>query len=424
MMDKQQIFREHVLNTQVLVVDKNPSSRTRLIKIMYDLGCSRKMIHTAGTLEEAQAIIEKTPIGIVLSDYFIGGGSGFDLFKSIREKFPDNKKLTLILVTSNISQTAVAKAAEEDVDSFIIKPYTIQSIQENLISTVANKVRPSDYVLKIEEGKALLFQEQYAEAIAVFQEASKLHPKPALAFSYIGQAEYLQELSEKAKTSFSSGLKYNNIHFKCLIGLYEMFKEREEWEEAYQVVKKIAKFFPANPDRMGEIVRLAVRTGNFEDLQMYYEIFTSLEERTDSMVKHIGAGLFVGGKHYLIKKQKDEALKYFDQVVISCNTHPRFIRAIVGALVNFELVEEAEKYLGRFDPDSKGSPDYLTSEFLVMSGKRSPAGELVKYGLDMYNQNVKDAECIKIMIQSMQKCGYKPEMIASFQQELKVLHAA
>lgn len=423
-MDKQKIFKEHVLKTHVLVVDKNPSSRTRLLKIMYDLGCNRKMIHTAGSLEEAEGILDEIPFGIVLSDYFIQGGSGFDLFKKLKEKYPDNKQLITILVTSNISQTAVAKAAEEDVDSFIIKPYTIQSIQENLISTVANRVQPSMYVQKIEEGKLHLDNENYEEAISIFREATKLHSKPALALSYIGQAEYLQELAEEAKGSYTSGLKFNNIHYKCLIGLYEMFKEREEWHEAYQVVKKIAKFFPANPERMGEIIRLAVRTENYEDLQMYYEIFTSLEERTEGMVKHIGAGLYVGGKHFLMQDQKEEALKYFEQVAVSCSMHTRFLRAIIGALVKFELVEEAEKYLSRFDADSKDSPDFQTSEFLVMSGKNAPPAEIVKFGLDVYNKNIRDPECLEIMIKCMQKCGYKPEMIAEFRQELRQLDSA
>lgn len=423
-MDKQKIFKEHVLKTEVLVVDKNPGSRTRLLKIMYDLGCNRKMIHTAGSLEEAEAVFAKIPVGIVLSDYFIQGGSGFDLFKKLRETYPDNKQLVTILVTSNISQTAVAKAAEEDVDSFIIKPYTIQSIQENLVSTIANKVQPSVYIQKIEEGKIHLDNEEFEEAIGLFREATKLHSKPALALSYIGQAEYLQQLAEEAKGSYTSGLKFNNIHYKCLIGLYEMFKEREEWHEAYQVVKKIAKFFPANPERMGEIIRLAVRTGNYEDLQMYYEIFTSLEERTDGMVKHIGAGLYVGGKHFLMQDQKDEALKYFEQVAVSCSMHTRFLRAIVGVLVKFELIDEAEKYLGRFDADGKLTPDFQTSEFLVMSGKNTPAAELVKFGLDVYNQNIRDAECLEIMIKCMLKCGYKKEMIAEFRQELQHLEAA
>ena len=102
-MDKLDVFRDYIQKIDVLIVDKNPSSRSRLLKIMYDLGCKRNKIHTAGEMAEAQELIATKNIGIVLSDYFIGGGSGFDLFKVVREKFPDKNELSLILVTSNIS---------------------------------------------------------------------------------------------------------------------------------------------------------------------------------------------------------------------------------------------------------------------------------------------------------------------------------
>jgi DNA-binding NtrC family response regulator len=204
-MDKKEVFKQFLEENEVLIVDKNPSSRNRLLKTIYDLGAKRHMIHTTGNLSEAQEVIATKKIGIVLSDYFIGGGSGFDLFKIIRDKDPGNKNLCLVLVTSNISQTAVAKAAEEDVDSFIIKPYTIQSIQENLISTVVAKIRPSDYIQKIEEGKDLIAAGNYTEALSVLKVAMNMHPKPALALFYIGQAEYLKNHVNEASFAFSSG---------------------------------------------------------------------------------------------------------------------------------------------------------------------------------------------------------------------------
>lgn len=425
-MDKKAIFRDHVLKTDVLIVDKNPSSRSRLLKIMYDMGCNRANIHTAGSLVEAEELVKMKPIGIVLSDYFIGGGSGFDLFKMIRSAGAHNKHLTLILVTSNISQTAVAKAAEEDVDSFIIKPYTIQSIQENLISTIAAKVKPSAYILKTEEGKDLIDRKMYKEAMQVLQEALKLHPKPALALFYIGQAQYLQSMLDNAEESYTSGLKLNNIHYKCLVGLYTMFMERQMWNEAYQVVKKIAKFFPANPDRLAEIIRLAVRTENFADMQMYYEIFTSLDERNEQTVRYIGAGMFVSAKHFLFNNNMEEAMKFFEQIIISCSEVPRFVRNVIHTLVDHQQVEQAEKYLARFGTGShENDADYLVSEFLVMSHKPDASSAAVaKHGLDLYNKNVRDPHCLKIMIQHMEKCAYKPETIESFRQELSGLKAA
>src|SRR3990167_2071696 len=139
---------------------------------------------------------KKTP-GLILSDFAIGGGSGFDLFKKVHQAFPKDKKMCCILITSNISQSAVAKAAEEDVDSFIIKPYTVQSLEQNLINTVVTKLYPSKYIETIDKGKELMLQSKFEESLALFDEAIKLHSKPALALFYHGQAKYMMEVTNE-----------------------------------------------------------------------------------------------------------------------------------------------------------------------------------------------------------------------------------
>lgn len=420
-MDKKDIFREFLEKNEVLIVDKNPGSRNRLLKTMFDLGGKRHMIHTAGHLSEAEEIIKSKKIGVVLSDYFIGGGSGFDLFKMIREKNPNNKELCLILVTANISQTAVAKAAEEDVDSFIIKPYTIQSIQENLISTVSAKVKPSDYVVKIEEGKGLLNAGNYDAAERALKEATEMHPKPALALFYLGQLEYLRNHVNEAQGSYAQGLGFNNIHYKCLVGLYEIFMREDKHVEAYQIVKKIAKYFPANPDRLMQIVRLAIRTGNFQDMQSYYEIFTSLDERAESMVNYIGAGMYIAGKYNLLNNNSELALLFFDNIAISCSEFTKFTRAIISVLVEHNMGSEAEKYLNRFPSSAKDHEDFLISKFLVTTQKSSDNGVIIRMGLEIYNRNIRDYACLQALVRAMKKNGYKEEKMAPYKAEIEAL---
>jgi CheY-like chemotaxis protein len=420
-MDKKEVFKAFLEKNEVLLVDKNPASRNRLLKTMSDLGAKRHMIHSCGSLEEAQTLLETKKIGIVLSEYLILGGSGFDLFKMIREKNPENKELCLILVTANISQTAVAKAAEEDVDSFIIKPYTIQSIQENLISIVASKVAPSPYALKIEEGKALIQAEKFDDAIVTLKEAMTLHPKPALALFYIGQAEYLKKKIENAQGSYAEGLELNSLHYKCLVGLYEIFYREKKFKEAYQVVRKIANYFPANPDRLTQIVRLAIQTGNFQDMQTYYEIFTSLEERADILVNYLGAGMYISGKYHLLNNHPERAYQYFDNIVVSCSEFTKFTRAIITLLVEHQKVETAEKYITRFPPSSKEHEDYLISDFLISTLKSADAGTLVKKGLSLYNRKIRDYHCMDALIKAMKRSGYKDEKMAPYISEMQSL---
>lgn len=421
MMDKKEVFKQFLAGTEVLIVDKNQSSRNRLLKTFLDLGGKKNAIYTTASLTEAEEIIKTKNIGVVLSDYFITGGSGFDLFKMVREKLPRHKDLCLILVTSNISQTAVAKAAEEDVDSFIIKPYTIQSIQDNLISTVVAKISPSEYMQKVDAGKEFIKQQQYDDAINILNEAINLHPKPSLALFYIGQAQYFKKHIGDAQQKYAEGLNFNSIHYKCLVGLFDLFMKEEKFSEAYQIVKKIAKYFPANPDRLAQIIRLAIRTQNYADMQSYYEIFTSLEDREEQLINYIGAGMYIAGKHNLMTDNPDVALQYFDNIAVSCSDFTKFIRAIISVLVEFDMAKDAEKYMSRFPSEANDNADYLISKFLIYSKKLKDPASVIKMGLDLYNKQVRDFTCMQVLLSAMKQKGYQEEKMAPYISEMKTL---
>lgn len=422
-MDKKGIFKKFMEESEILVVDKNPGSRSRLLKIVSDLGAKRHLIHTAGALLEASQILETKKITLVLSDYSIAGGSGFDLFKMVREQQPNNKNLCLVLVTSNISQTAVAKAAEEDVDSFIIKPYTLQSIQENLIATIMAKIQPSEYVQKITAAKKHIQEGKLDEAEALLKEAMSLNTKPALALFYLGQVEYMRKYLEKAQGSYQEGLSFNSIHFKCLVGLFELFMKENKFSEAYQVVKKISKYFPANPDRLTQIVRLAIRTENYRDMQFYYEVFTSLDERPSVLINYIGTGLFISGKYLLNRGETEAAVQYFDNIAVSCSEYTKFLRAIITLLSEKDMASDAEKYLSRFPIEAKNDEDYLISDFLLSSKLGYEPNQIVKLGLNLYNRKIRDIDVMRILITAMEMSGLKSEKISSYKAELEILEA-
>lgn len=417
--DRKEIFKKFMEENEVLIIDKNSSSRNRLLKIFFDLGAKRQMIHTASTLEEAIEIYESKNVGIILSEYLIGGGSGFDFFKNIRRTVPSDKFPCLILVTSNMSQTVVAKAAEEDVDSFIIKPYTIQSIHENLLATIAFKMNPPDYIKRVEEGKIYLKNKYFDQAISLFKEATKLNEKPSLALFYLGQANYMKKVYEGALTSYEMGLNFNEIHFKCLMGLYDLYREEGKFEEAYLVVKKILEYFPTNTERFEQIIRLAIQTRNFEDFDRFYEVYKELEERDTNLTRNLGAGLYIAGKYYLTQGHSDRALHYFEKVAISCFEFPHFLRSIISILVEYKMVDEAQRFLRRFPAGSMDTEDFRVSSFLITSNQISDKDQVIKLGLDLYNLNFVDKFLYLTLITLMKEKEYSPEMINDIEEKLK-----
>ena len=406
---KKELFKDFLINNEILVVDKSSASRRRLTKSLVDMGGKRQLIHSVAHFSEAVDIIKQNKPMLVLSDYTINGGSGFDLFKEYRAIHPDEKKSTLVLITSNISQSAVAKAAEEDVDSFIIKPYTVQSLEKSMMNAVISKLYPSPYIQKIEEGKEQLFAKNFEQAIKIFEEAIPLHSKPSLAHFYHGQAKYLIQDLDEASEDYHKGLAINNIHYKCQIGLYELFMEEQKFYRAYEVVKNIAKYFPANPDRLKEVVRLAVQTQNYQDMEDYYGIFVELDERTEDVVNYVCSGMYVLGKYALFQGDMDKGKRVFEKVAISCAGMTKFLRAMVVELVRYGINDDASKIMSRFPSGTTGSPDYMIASFMVDSVSMSNA-EKMNRALEVYNAGHKDYYVFQILIESMKNEGFEDKV--------------
>ncbi len=402
--EKKKLFKDFLSSNNLLIVDKSSASRRRLTKTLVDMGASRNCIDSVAHYEEALAVIKEKVPQLILSDYSINGGSGFDLFSENKKLHPDNKKSTSILITSNISQSAVAKAAEEDVDSFIIKPYTVKSLEKSLVNAVIAKLFPSEYVQTIEEGKILMFDQKYEEALEIFEKAIAMDKKPSLAHFYHGQCKYFMELRDEAQTDYSKGLEINNIHFKCQIGLYEIYKKEKKYKEAYEVVRNISKYFPANPDRLIEVVKLCIKTENYLDMEDYYNIFIDLEERTNEVLNHICAGMYVYGKYKRVQGDDDAMKDIFNKIGISCAGMTKFLKAMVVTFVENNIFKDAQKLLIRFRVDSDSKSDYELCQFLAESSDMNNKEKISK-ALDLFNRDNKHPLATKILITSLFKEG-------------------
>lgn len=401
---KEELFKEFLSSGNIMIVDKSSASRRRLTKTLVDLGANRNQIESVSHFSEAIANIETKKPKLILSDYELNGGSGFDLFKEYRLKYPDEKKSVLILVTSNISQSAVAKAAEEDVDSFIIKPYTVQSLEKSLISTVIGKLYPTEYVQAIEKGKQAMFDGNYEEALGIFEGAKSLNKKPSLAMFYHGQTQYMMELMEEAEGDYKKGLEINSIHFKCQIGLYELFMKDNKFHEAYSIVKNIAKYFPANPDRLKEVVRLAMVTENYADMEMFYEIFTQLDARPDDVINYICSGMYITGKFHLINGDKEKAREVFDKVGVSCSGIPKFLTAMIKVLVENDIHDDAQKLVSRYGNSPEDQGPYKIGNFIAYS-KDTNNTEKISKGLELWNNGNKDPDAVRLLIEALRADG-------------------
>jgi len=383
--EKVQKFREFLKDQLVFIVDTASASRRRLAATMVGLGAQMSKVTLHGSFEEAEADMKARQPRVVICDYMIGNRSGLDLLQAQRASFPDGKDCLFMLVTGNTSQSAVARAAEEDIDSFILKPYTINSLTESIVSAAINKLYPTEYRKVVEEGKQLLFGGRIDEAMDLFEKAIGMHPKPALACFYYGQAETLKQALADARGSYLKGISFNKIHYKCLVGLFELFMSQKAYPEAYDVIRRVQKYFPANPKRLASVIRLAVLNEKFEDIETLYSIFKDMELRDDEITRHMVAGLIVAAQNRLRKSEKTRAVEIFNDASISCAGQTGFLRKIVEILSENNISEPMQDILNRFPAAKQKETDFLVSRYLFMNQTAQP-GVSIQFGQNLIKE--------------------------------------
>jgi CheY-like chemotaxis protein len=406
---KTDLFRKYIANQKVLIADTSAVTLASLSNTLVSLGANKNSVIATSNFNDAQHELTKNQPKIVICDYDLGNHCGLELVQKQRHQHPESKDTLFILVTGNTSQTAVARAAEEDVDTYILKPYTTNIIRDSIIKLALSKSNPSEYKKKIEEGKAQLNAGKADEALASFEEATKLDSAPSLAFFYLGQANLVKQALDVAEGNYGKGLSYNKIHYKCLVGLYEIYMAQKRYNEAYDVVKKLSQYFPANPARLTAVLKLAILTKNPDDIEKYYQVFTRIDDRNEEVIKHVCAALVVAGKYYLAKTFKSRAMELFNKAAATAAGRPRILSEMVKALIDAELPKEAREILKQFPPDSHASGLYQSLELWIAHQLNSMSSEaILDRGRSLIAKNLHDPLLYKLMIRLSIEAGLKP----------------
>ena len=128
------VMIQFLKENNILIADTSNVASGRLASTLAEFGARRSQITIEDTFESAQKAIRNYKPKLILCDYYPGTNSGLDLLQDQRREFQDSKNSIFVLITANASQSTVARAAEEDIDSFIIKPYTNNTLKNSMMN--------------------------------------------------------------------------------------------------------------------------------------------------------------------------------------------------------------------------------------------------------------------------------------------------
>lgn len=118
--------------TQALIVDSNPTSRSILVAQLREYGVTRVVQCTR--IQDARNRLEHTVFDYVLCEQYFGESrySGQTLLDDLRRAQLLPFSTVFFMVTSEASYAAVAEAAESALDGYLLKPFTPSALFERL----------------------------------------------------------------------------------------------------------------------------------------------------------------------------------------------------------------------------------------------------------------------------------------------------
>ena len=122
---------------RVLVAEDNPNLRKVIVNVVKKLGFTQ--VEETEDGDQTWERIQSGEIGLVLADWKMPGPSGLELLQRVRKKDFANPQLPFVIVTASDTKEAILTAAKAGVDAYVIKPFSVTTIQEKITEALAKR---------------------------------------------------------------------------------------------------------------------------------------------------------------------------------------------------------------------------------------------------------------------------------------------
>ena len=328
--------------------------------------------------DEAVEKIQSLKPCFLITEYEIDGKSGLALIVAQQKVVEDSLRLSIV-VTKNSNDSVVAEAAEEQVDAFLLKPFSPNDFTSKMKAAIHKKTNPSDYEKLIIHAKRYLGEANFTLASDFLAKAKELNPNPALAHFYLGEIKRRQHKLQEALIEYDLGRSFQPLHYKCVASQFEVFVQLKKYEEATDLVAMIIKNFPISPRLLSSMFLCSTLAKNFESLNNLYDVFLKTEQRTEKLMAISSLAFMIAGTIYLSKGQEKDAISYFEKNLMISQRKFSNIEQIVLNFIKVKSFENAEIFLLKTAFEERLTPAFKQLSFAVDCGKL-PSHKVIEAG--------------------------------------------
>lgn len=252
-------------NLSILVVDDMKSMRLTIRKMLKNLSRDTQM-QFAEHGRQGLELLRKAKFDLALIDWNMPVMNGVEMLEEIR-KDGKLRDLPVIMITAEAERDIVNEVAEIEVDGYLLKPLTLESL-DTKIKAVVNRVNnPDPVTLHRKRARAFEEQKNYTAAIEEIKAALALKPSASRLLRKLGLLHFRAQKNNIAVKCLSKAVSVNQQDIVSRVYLADYFLKIGENKKAGKYYVEILTLSSRYNDRAFGIGELLLKNG-YRDLAL------------------------------------------------------------------------------------------------------------------------------------------------------------
>lgn len=370
------------------IIDDKESYRTEILNLLRKLGY--KEIQTYATSQRALKNLKLFPANFIICDRNMPGIDGCQILKEVRESFDVLETVFLMIGSgAKLTKEDILMLSEYEVDGFLTKPFSIKNLGEKISQCVAHFQNPSNIESTIAVCKKKMLNNQFEDAIFIFEKLLADHPQSARVRVGLSRCHRLLNNFEKAEKYCLEALEKNKLYAQTYDELGTVYLAQNKVEDAMNYFRAGVTLSPKYAPRYDNAISAMLQYKKYKEVEEIFALaienkieFDEFDKKYGELLFHLrkfdkalpylqkahfannedGSVLNLIGICYKDKGKKEEALRYYNSALklLPSDTRIMFNKAL--CLISLVRLEQATKVLNailEIEPENKKVKDKL-----------------------------------------------------------------
>jgi len=270
--------------------------------------------------KEAWSLIEQEKIDLVISDYYMPRVNGLQLLSKVRNS-SQYWSIPFIMLTSEARKSMVIYSTEEEIDAYIVKPVSPDSLGRYVDEVLKNRYAPNDFYKAVNAGKIKLRMGKKEQALESFLQATLINPAKSTPYFYLGEILEGFNRDDEALANYRKcDDASNSLYVRAFDGLARILIKKQDYASAAQILKKAVDVSPAQVDRSLMLAKCCREIGDIDGVKKYLSIASEMAKNDVVAIERIARIYFDLGQYEdaeaILRQGYDQSsreLKVFNQ---------------------------------------------------------------------------------------------------------------